>query len=577
MISLRRYIIHPGIGVARIGSRPLPKPMPDPCQPIIDSLQSVGNEIVDIQNALDTGRLTNKQRADAQQLLAQKNNELTQLTDALDHCRNQNPLGDQAEGGYFIGPEVPDEGFVPPGNAYRDADNNIRRQAARFRIYEYTVFYSNFQQQAEQALDGLYVGRLPMGTQVREITAKEADVRWHIHLANTKATDLMGNSVANDPGEKTIAGVKQTLAVTGQIFNDHVQLGTLATDDDGRLQVLGGFGKSRSPSGTPLAGLFNSLWYDDMSDGPVRATITLHDSGEQPPVEPAWVIVGVPGFAHPIPNIVTLHDLAYDVARRLPQPYTLVPPIEVSFTNDIYPLLRRPVLMQWVSALARQGHSGQAHGNFFDPQLFNLLKDNNPNAMSAAYQARTLVFEALKNPAGGGDDMPRLALLTVTPFQYLRMRQWSNGNFVADWQGPPQIVPLNQLPSAQQPAALDKAGLITAVGGAFAPGIEAGRIMGDVTTYGKALRIRPDLAPGSLTAQLSIPWQADYTACGTGWWPAGRPNQVTHDGMTFYEWKPLAWGMPDMVEKWSQLGFIARRQINNQDAFVETERLAPQQ
>src|SRR5438552_4647286 len=49
----------------------------------------------------------------------------------------------QAADGYFVGPEVPDIDFVPPGGRYRDAGNNIRRQGTRFRIYEYTYVVQN--------------------------------------------------------------------------------------------------------------------------------------------------------------------------------------------------------------------------------------------------------------------------------------------------------------------------------------------------------------------------------------------------------------------------------------------------
>jgi hypothetical protein len=92
--------------------------------------------------------------------------------------------------------------------------------------------------------------------------------------------------------------------------------------------------------------------------------------------------------------------------------------------------------MQWVSALARQGHSGAATGNFLDSQRFNLLKDNDSNPLSAAYQERRFVFSQLRDPDAPWTtgDMP----LTVTRFQYDRMRRWSLGDFVEDWQGPPR-------------------------------------------------------------------------------------------------------------------------------------------
>jgi hypothetical protein len=95
--------------------------------------------------------------------------------------------------------------------------------------------------------------------------------------------------------------------------------------------------------------------------------------------------------------------------------------------------------------------------------------------------------------------------------------------------------------------------------------------MREIPTYGKPIRIRDDLPPGTLTSQLSVPWQSDYRACGTNWWPGGRPNQVTQDGTTFHEWVPNPWGVTDMIQNWWELGFIAR----NEEAFVETERIAP--
>jgi hypothetical protein len=570
--TYRLYVVHPGIGIARLGS--ITAPPPDPCQPLIDVIESLEQEIDDIQSALDSEKphLTKKQHEAALKELAKKQGQLKQLLVALKKCEDDNKP--QPKPQYFIGPEVPDEGFVPPGGHYRDPSNNIKRQAARFRIYEYTLTYANFSQ-LQQAIDAVFTGQLKPGTLVKEITSADAEIQWHVHLANAKSVDAMNTTVVNDSGEGTIGGVNQSLDVSGSIFGDQVQLGTLATDLAGRLLVLGGFGKSASPAGASLGSLFNPQWYDDVSDGPVRATITLKGSSEQPPVEPAWVIVGVPGFAHPIPNIVTLWDLAYDVATRLPAPHTLTPPATVSFTRDVYTLLRRPVLMQWVSAVARTGHSGMVPGNFLDPATFAVLQDNNVNPISAAYKLRQHVFSELKNPSGGGGDMPMLNLLTVTKTQYAMMKQWADGNFISDWAGPPAVVPLDMLPPKDQPMALDRAGLITAVGGAFFPGIEACLVAGQATTYGKPMRIREDLAPGSLTALLSVPWQADYNACGTGWWPAGRPNQVTQDGSTFYEWKLLAWGMPEVVKNWWQLGFLAKKTIMGKDAFVETERLAP--
>jgi hypothetical protein len=82
----------------------------------------------------------------------------------------------------------------------------------------------------------------------------------------------------------------------GRFMDVDVPLGDLLTDGAGRLIVLGGFGKSRSPSGRGLTNFANNDgWCDDVSDGPVRATIRLNGGAETVEAEPARVIV-----AHPI-------------------------------------------------------------------------------------------------------------------------------------------------------------------------------------------------------------------------------------------------------------------------------------
>ena len=78
---------------------------------------------------------------------------------------------------FFIGPEAPrvpptldkpDGSSTQPGK-YKDKQGRIKRQGARFRIYEYT-----------EDAGGVV-------TNVREITATEAQIEWEVHLANRKA------------------------------------------------------------------------------------------------------------------------------------------------------------------------------------------------------------------------------------------------------------------------------------------------------------------------------------------------------------------------------------------------------
>jgi len=65
----------------------------------------------------------------------------------------------------------------------------------------------------------------------------------------------------------------------------------VATDDKGLLVVLGGQGESKSPVGATLNGgnfANHDGWYDDVSDGTVKATVRLKDGGT-PPVKCAPV------------------------------------------------------------------------------------------------------------------------------------------------------------------------------------------------------------------------------------------------------------------------------------------------
>src|SRR5580765_4909572 len=85
-------------------------------------------------------------------------------------------VGDSVDD-FFVGPEAPGVLPVPirPDDAsghpatYKDAQRRIKRQGARFRVYEYTADAAG------------------VVTAVREITAAEAEIEWEVHLANRKA------------------------------------------------------------------------------------------------------------------------------------------------------------------------------------------------------------------------------------------------------------------------------------------------------------------------------------------------------------------------------------------------------
>src|SRR6266436_1535034 len=214
---------------------------------------------------------------------------------------------------FYIGPEragglpiLPDEptrlfGF----SDFRDSEGRLCRQAARFRIW-----------------------RRLLGAEPVEVTLETADVReirWTVHLANKKSSWYRFQSskgergcgpnhplrnaelqspedrrrLVIDPGPRSIGGrdagaadapvefSRKTIppAYRGGSFPPATlkpqtieTLGALRTDGAGRLLVLGGFGHSgslRQPVALSDDYANNDGWWDDISDGPVRAAIEL--------------------------------------------------------------------------------------------------------------------------------------------------------------------------------------------------------------------------------------------------------------------------------------------------------------
>ncbi|MET7572403.1 LodA/GoxA family CTQ-dependent oxidase [Streptomyces sp. NPDC005492] len=460
-------------------------------------------------------------------------------------------LGNAPEG-FFVGPETPMVRVRPEGG-FKDADGRVKRQAARFRLFGYDKDHH------------------PLG----EVTANEATVRWTVELANAKAAwfkfhgrfhqsqapenrrnPTVGASdprqraaLVISPGPRTVEGTNADGADarfdTGTFLGTPVPLGELRTDEAGRLLVLGGFGHSASvvPANPLTHYANNDNWFDDTSDGPVTATVTV-GPGRTIPVTPAWVLVAPPDFAPDTTNLVTLYDVAREAAEnsgRLPRAS------EVSFRSDIQPLLTRIGGYAWVSGNAVRGHGRGRAGDFLDPGRLARLASNAPEDAAP----REELFGRLRTP--GAEDvtqanysfMPQLAgddgdpvegkprtWFTILPGQYERMRRWASGDFVADASDEhddPTItepVSLTQLPLHEQPHALVRAALEACNGGPFFPGIEMTFVADDPATWAAPFRLRDDLAPGDVTKYLALPWQADFYECSTHWWPAQRPDDV---------------------------------------------------
>lgn len=431
---------------------------------------------------------------------------------------------------FFIGPEREFDQPDPPGG-FKDAQCRVKRQAARFRIFAHHD-------------DNTF----------EEITDADAEIVWTVHLANRKAAyPGRGNNEASadlviDPGPRSTNGPNQQkhfdngrIRFSGQSWTE-VPLGEIRSDSDNRLLVLGGFGHSASPAGNGIDHFFaNSGWYDDIADGPVSATIKLRATNATPPVEGAWVIVAPPKFAPHQENTTTLYDR---VLQAMVDAGLAPAPVQTSYTRDVYPILQSARDIKWV-------YQTFAHGSWPDPVTNPAL--------------RNMIFSRLRP----GGDMPELynADSALTPIQYAHMQRWKDGDFVNDWTGVPA-------PAGITPQGMDRAALDACVGGAFYPGIEAGgldsanRPILAAQNYTSAFRINhATVLPGTFSASMALPWQADFAACGTNWWPVPRPNRVIpQGGNTYAEW--FQGSMLDMVSNWHKLGFV----VEQGDRKVEVER-----
>jgi peptidoglycan hydrolase-like protein with peptidoglycan-binding domain len=493
----------------------------------------------------------------------------------------------------FIGPESP---FEPVKGPFKK-DGKIKKQGARFRIYEFEV--DDF-------------GREVV---IQELTSSATVIiNWHVHLCNRKAASrTVPKETAGGPtpkrnanylqdelvieAEKEISGAnKRSDDMVGSIKfikkegnvlegEDSVVLGRLETDNSGRLIVVGGNGISKSPLKKQIVNFANNPgWYDDCCDGPVRATIGIN--GETIVADSAWVVVASPAYAPEIDNVVTWYDQAKSVEVLDSDPGMILD--KPSFTEDIYPILKRLSLLQWVSPSSSIGHASGDAGDFIRPDRLAKLADNS----SASADLRQFVFGRLTPPGSsapgrmaikpGPKNMPQLnsgvdptdrsrfQYPSLATFQYDRMEQWADGNFIADWKGEPPERALEDLPLSERPMALTRAALEDCIGGPFYPGIESTYLMVLPDTYEAPYRIRQTHPPGYMTELMAVPWQADFLACGALWWPAQRPVAVTSTG-DLDDAENYSRGISsgaDMVEHWSKLGFIVR----DGDTFVEKER-----
>lgn len=486
---------------------------------------------------------------------------------------------------FIIGPEV----LGPPSTTNpRDETGALKRQAARFRIY----------------------GLNQAGEVVRELTAVDAQITWTVHVANRKAAwyrfiaalDLpetaqtkvpLRNAVITgqaraglviDPGAKSIQGRGDVpCKLDGEVFqNVTVSLGELRTDEQGRLLVLGGHGRSESPSHAPIfrpndPDSYNNAddWFDDTSDGPVSAEVLI--DGMSVPVDEAWVVVAPPNYAPDVLGWRTMTDLLMDLyvdngCLPAPQP--------IRFFADVFPILRRLSNLQWVNAGFAAMFGRGRPMDFDDPQFCGRLAQTpSLQGLDPYQELRYQLFNTFRQLTSTTDERrlwpwiygdafgvhspsPR-DNLALPKLQAQILKEWAAGHFERDNPRPP-LPAIEDAPIAEQPDILDRAALTYCLADAFHPGIELTWPMRHLSLYRAPFRIRrqsaqdpdPHLSscltqeealaldgplhaqpPGGLTRWMALPWQGDTATCRSGYepqydpylptfWPARVPNHV---------------------------------------------------
>lgn len=191
-------------------------------------------------------------------------------------------IGDSPE--FFIGPETVDLPPAPAGG-YRDANDKIRRQAARFRLFD---------------------GATPI------VHSAGTSIQWSVTLQRKYGLS---------PGSQSISGASQIASV---VAPDGSAIAEIRTDADGNLLVL--------------SIEIGSTTYDGGCDGLIEASVTT--AGVTATAVSAWVALVPPDFAPGVYPKFPYHlfILDYLVAQGV-----ISPPadgVNVSFQRDLYPLLR---------------------------------------------------------------------------------------------------------------------------------------------------------------------------------------------------------------------------------------------
>lgn len=372
--------------------------------------------------------------------------------------------------------------------------------------------------------------------------------------------------------------------------NESIQsIGEMQTDAQGRLLVVGAYGKASGftntgeydPNAVLNADVNNDNWYDDTADGPVNAVLVFDDGSTQEVQGNGWVVTTDPSYAPQVPNVVSLWEDMYNtwVEQMNLEPSLYDPknttPIPVTntdydlglgynshykpdFDNQITPILNAANLQMWATNLVSAGHG--AHKRVSE------LPMNNPNWDGLMSFLRNPNIDNNENPQNG-TRMPLSLGDAEQDFLYFSRTQYF---FLYQWLMAGKVSNGTTLGPGEE---LDRNVLGNCLGGRFSPGIEMTFIVRDTQLYKpwmsggqytnagpfrineKAIDyshlsspvlgvgytpLRSDaVEPGDICKFMSVPWHTDYNSCATH---TTVPNEQ-NSKMTYWSWpaqRPVA-------------------------------------
>jgi hypothetical protein len=188
----------------------------------------------------------------------------------------------------FVGPETTDPP-APPTGGYKDSNFRIRRQGARFRVFDHSGLLST------------------------EVT--HATITW---------TVLLGRAGVQAPPAIQLTGANQSASFAKVPLpngsSGGVSFGDVRTEEAGHLVVVGG--------------LVNG-GFDGICSGWVKATVTTASGTED--AMAAWVVVAPPNYSPHTRSIVSAYDRLFDAFHAA---WGLSVPAKPRYVSDIWPILR---------------------------------------------------------------------------------------------------------------------------------------------------------------------------------------------------------------------------------------------